>query len=324
MYRRFQHELASSAILVLGCPRSGTTWLAKIIDSHPDILYRHEPDEVRLPRAEAEPFDQINEWIAQRSLRTAAKRPAFRKSWRPAPVELARNAISVTLAAIHRLPVGARYLRGLSLPDLIPAGKRAGVRAAIKLVNWDGSAAARTMPGCRCCLIIRHPCGQIASVKAGLTSGQFRFSGSGSAPADLASTALFAAGHGVGATAFAELPDAAKFAWSWRAFNESAVAGLSDLPNARVVIYEDLCQRTEDVAKDLFQFAGLAWSSQTAEFINQSTQQKGAAGYYDVYRSTPAVPDQWRSKLSQVDQDAVQSVVRQSPLAHHWPDLAAA
>src|SRR5262245_981732 len=25
-------------------PRSGTTWLGKILDSHPQTLYRHEPD----------------------------------------------------------------------------------------------------------------------------------------------------------------------------------------------------------------------------------------------------------------------------------------
>jgi hypothetical protein len=31
-------------ILVFGLPRSGTTWLGKIFDSHPETLYRHEPD----------------------------------------------------------------------------------------------------------------------------------------------------------------------------------------------------------------------------------------------------------------------------------------
>ena len=34
----------SRLTLILGAPRSGTTWLAKIFDSHPDVLYRHEPD----------------------------------------------------------------------------------------------------------------------------------------------------------------------------------------------------------------------------------------------------------------------------------------
>jgi len=31
-------------ILLFGMPRSGTTWIGKIFDSHPDVLYRHEPD----------------------------------------------------------------------------------------------------------------------------------------------------------------------------------------------------------------------------------------------------------------------------------------
>src|SRR4026207_2139032 len=31
-------------ILLFGQPRSGTTWIGKIFDSHPNTLYRHEPD----------------------------------------------------------------------------------------------------------------------------------------------------------------------------------------------------------------------------------------------------------------------------------------
>ena len=31
-------------ILIQGRPRSGTTWLGKIFDSHPNVVYRHEPD----------------------------------------------------------------------------------------------------------------------------------------------------------------------------------------------------------------------------------------------------------------------------------------
>ena len=48
-------------ILILGAPRSGTSWLAKIFDSHPDVLYRHEPDTVL--RTEAFPWMCGNEDI---------------------------------------------------------------------------------------------------------------------------------------------------------------------------------------------------------------------------------------------------------------------
>jgi hypothetical protein len=70
---------------------------------------------------------------------------------------------------------------------------------------------------------------------------------------------------------FAVLPDAAKFVWSWRAFNEPAVDGISSLANARIVIYEDLCREPEACARDLFAFSGLDWNKQTAAFINRST-----------------------------------------------------
>ena len=36
--------LQNKMILIFGKPRSGTTWLGKIFDSHPDIIYLHEPD----------------------------------------------------------------------------------------------------------------------------------------------------------------------------------------------------------------------------------------------------------------------------------------
>ena len=38
--------MGNRVTLVFGLPRSGTTWLGKIFDSHPMTLYRHEPDSV--------------------------------------------------------------------------------------------------------------------------------------------------------------------------------------------------------------------------------------------------------------------------------------
>ena len=50
-------------IFIFGVPRSGTTWLAKIFDSHPATLLRHEPDTVN-PTA-AIPFIMSEEEIDQ-------------------------------------------------------------------------------------------------------------------------------------------------------------------------------------------------------------------------------------------------------------------
>jgi hypothetical protein len=315
--------LAESAILVLGSPRSGTSWLAKIFDSHPDILYRHEPDELKLPNAEFSPVEQIRLWLQQRGPRVAAKRPRFRKSWRPAALGHARSAIAAALALAHRVPAVSLPAERIAIPDFVAANRWEQVRAAMKLVNWDGSLAARMMPNARCVFILRHPCGQVASVMAGHAARKLgRTSNFAASADDLAAAAACAEREGVDAGAFAGLPDAAKHAWRWRAFNEPAVQALRDLPNARIVIYEDLCRRPPEAAQDLFAFAGLNWHPQTAAFLSSSTHDGKANGYFDVYRTTGVVPDRWRRTLPPPDQDAVRTVVATSPLAAYWPDLA--
>jgi LPS sulfotransferase NodH len=315
--------LASAAILVLGMPRSGTSWLGKILDSHPDVLYRHEPDEVVPARPDAHPSDQLREWISVRGVHTATKAPFFRKSWLPTPLAAIRNTMAYTFNGTARLVGGRRLLNRLKLPDFVALNRNADLRAAIKLVGWDGSGVCRALPGSRTLFLLRHPCGQVASVLRGGAQGRFEARGDGSDPRfDESAAAKLAASRGVDATAFRALPDAAKCAWTWLAFNEVALAGLTGLPNARIVLYEDLCARPEAVTRALFEFVGLSWNPQTEAFINRSVHYDGPSGYYDVFRNSAAAAERWRTSMDQADQHAVRDVIRGSPLAQNWPDLA--
>ena len=184
------------------------------------------------------------------------------------------------LSASERLSIGPYISRTFGLPDLIAIGRRKTIRAALKLVNWDGSTAASTMPDCRCCLILRHPCGQIASTQAGeagqavSATGRHRFVREAGLPSDIRRAAAFAASRGVDAAAYEALPNAGKLAWVWRAFNEPLVAGLRNLPNTKIVVYEDLCRNPEAVARNLFAFADLDWSAQTSAFLDSSTNSE--------------------------------------------------
>jgi len=171
-------------------------------------------------------------------------------------------------------------------------------------------------------LILRHPCGQAASLMRGTRDRKFVLVKPGTEmPYDEARTIAFAGRHGIDEGSYRRLVDAAKYAWSWREFNETALGSIADRANARVVVYEDLCVKPMDEARTILAFAGLSWSAQTETFLAHSTSYNRAAGYYAVLRNSVAAADRWRADLAPEDQDAVREVVRGSKLVRYWPDL---
>ena len=104
-------------ILVCGLARSGTTWLAKMLDSHPATLYRHEPDFLPIfptmpVLADAEEAARYGCSLAEFSqaipnlgrVRTAGTLPVFRKTGEGILRFQCRRAVtSVTRLASRRL-----------------------------------------------------------------------------------------------------------------------------------------------------------------------------------------------------------------------------
>lgn len=313
-----------SLILVLGAPRSGTTWLAKIVDSHPDVLYRHEPD-VRLPSpsplsVEALP-GLLALWVADRSARTAGKQPFFPKSWQANWQRGLRTILATAISAVGHMPWPVSALASVSIPDL---GARPAPRVAVKSNDWarDAFVLAQAMPDSRILFVLRHPGGQVASVMRGNSQRRFDLKSQGTdMPFNEIAAKRFAAEHGIDEAAFQALPDAAKYAWSWRAFNEPTYAALSVQPNVLVLIYEELCMQPEVQARQILKFADLEWNHQTEKFVAQSTAHRGEASYYAIFRNAVAAAEKWRSTMPAQDQVAVRSVMSESPLARFWPDL---
>ncbi len=304
----------ANAILIAGAPRSGTTWLAKIFDSHPGTIYRHEPDEVAPPTRDI--AADLVRWARQTDPRTAGKRPFFPKSWQATPARWLRASLAYASAAAARA-----HLPPCPIPDL---GDTNHARLTLKSVRLDTEigAFAKTFPEGRAILILRHPCGQVGSVMRGNRAGRFVLAEDGTdMPFDEATAIAFAARHGLSEPAFQAQTDAAKYAWAWRAFNETATAAIANTPNARLTIYETLCAEPARETKDLFAFAGLPWDKQTETFLTRSTTHEGKAGYYAVVQNSLAAAERWRATMSPEDQAAVKDVVRDSPLAKHWPGL---
>jgi LPS sulfotransferase NodH len=311
----------AAPILVLGAPRSGTTWLAKIIDSHPGVVYRHEPDKAQpppVPLTEDAVPALVARWAASRTPTVVTKRPFFRKSWQPGWLRVGRTALIGALDAAARLPL-------LPLPEQVPdlaTGRAERVLFKSIALCQGAEALGRALPDSRIVFVLRHPCGQVSSIMRGNRQQRFDLQTEGTdMPFDEAAALAHAAAFGVTAKAFQALPDAAKYAWGWRHFNETAYAGLASLPNVHILPYEALCADPMTVAKTVMIFTGLGWAPETADFVSHSTSHTGEAGYYAVYRNAVAAAEAWRRRMDGADIEAVRSVASESPLARFWPDL---
>jgi len=307
-------------VLLFGLPRSGTTWLGKVFDSHPQTLYRHEPDSATnlgavpllLERSEAEAYRSAIEAFARalpemRSLRVTGKLPLFPKQYHgPGGYHIRKLLL---LAAKLAARVGSE----VRLPDMIDARGAAGVCLVWKSIESLGrlGAIATVLADCRAVHILRHPCGYVDSVSRGDAQGRFGDSVASSEDygiLDLLLGTKLARDRGLDLESFKGLSPVERLAWKWALFNDKALDDIDGLPNCTWVRYEDLCNDPLTEYRKLFEFVGLPWDKQPEEFIRQSTSAENAT-YYSVYKDPVKAADGWRRRMSAQDIDRVMGVV---------------
>ncbi len=325
---------AERVVLLFGLPRSGTTWLAKVFDSHPDVLYRHEPDTVwrgrHLPvwppatpsaAALSEARAYLDRLMRTRTLKTIGTRPLFPKAYRGAVAERVHAALIEAVRLAERLG-GPRLARRVTIPDWVAATAWGGITLVLKSVSSPTRLGlfAQALPGCRVIYTLRHPCGQVASMRRGERLGLFEHA----LDLDWLLAGPEAKAHGLDPATFARWPLLERLAWQWVLLNERALADLAHHPAARVVRHADLARAPLAQARELLAFAGLSLPPATAAFIRRSTEHTGATGYYRVFRNAAAEIDKWRSELSAEEQARIWAVARHSHLAALWPETAVA
>lgn len=307
-------------ILLFGMPRSGTTWIGKIFDSHPDTLYRHEPDSWGLlnsiplmaPSERADEYaprirDFCSRLPGMTLTKVAASTPIFPKSYySPLRHQLFRLNVLAAKAA-------AKLFGEQAVPNLIRAEDMARIRMVWKSIESLGRLGAieRSMQPCYGIHIARHPCGYVASVLRG--ESQRRFTSDVSASEDMGLLTLCldtatARQHGLTLESLKRLSPVERLAWRWVLFNAKAMQDIEGEPGCMTLRYEDLCRDPVGIAKQLFEFTGLPWNEQTERFVNQSTS-KDEGRYYSVVKDPLKASSKWKDELSAADIDRIYSIV---------------
>jgi len=314
-------SLKRPLVLILGSPRSGTTWLAKIFDSSERVLYRHEPDSVyrnnKLPHIPEESdisgniqlaAEYLSESVNVRKLKSSASPPIFPKSYRSVPVDTLRRAFAIGAKALERIFGKVGINAGILLPDFVGSWNSGKFLVVIKSVSSLSQAKLYSAANPRL-HIIKHPCAFVSSRLRGsqlqlMEIDTFLDSQAGMAQAKRRGWTL---------DYIRGLSTEEQLASLWMLQNEKVMEEMSGAPNYKMVVYEDLCNHTSEAVEDLFAFAGLEVTRQTVEFIRSS--QSGIAGeeqYYKVVRDSRAAAQKWRGELKKDQIEKILSLVSDS------------
>ena len=317
-------------ILLFGMPRSGTTWIGKIFDSHPDTLYRHEPDSWGrlnfLPLMA--PLDQERTYASgirdffgrlpyMNLTKVVASTPIFpKKYYSPLRYQLFRFSVfaAKALAKISGEWSTHSWIRNRDIPRLRVVWKSIESLGRLGVIE-------RALQPCYGIHITRHPCGYVASVLRGEL--QRRFTSNVSASDDLELLAMCmdtatARQYGLSVEMLRTLHPVERLAWRWVLFNAKALEDIAGRSNCMSLRYEDLCRDPVGVAKKLFEFTKLSWNNQTELFVSQSTA-KDVGRYYSVVKDPMKAATKWKNELSASDIDRIYAVIGKTHLSELYP-----
>ncbi|HEY9111294.1 MAG TPA: sulfotransferase [Rhodanobacteraceae bacterium] len=325
----------NGSILLFGLPRSGTTWIGKLFDSHPDTLYRHEPDSVQrlgmplFPAVDAASRHrpELERFVASlpgmRSPEVVGKQPLFAKSY------LSTASLFAYRASVLAAKAASKTRRHVPCPYRPTGGNHGDVVYVVwKSIESLGrlGVCAKAMPDARVIHLMRHPCGHVASVLHGRTT--HRFDGEASDTDDswrLKMLLETATGRPYAARLddLKELTHAEQLAWIWMITHEKVLADTAHSENVLTVRYEDVCDEPVAMTRKMFEFAGLRWHPQTESFVRASTETTRSTtdtDYYSVFKPPRASAEHWRSELAPDAIERIMRILRNSPMARYYTD----
>lgn len=302
--------MSKPVVLLFGLPRSGTTWIGKIFDSHPQTLYLHEPDSwgrlnwlPMFPEGAVDTADRqrIEAFVASlpgaREAKVRASTPVFAKAYWGA---VGNRAF---LASVWGAKLLARLTGECPLPWVGRAGQGAAVQPVWKSIESLGRLRwlLAALPASRAIHLLRHPAGFVASVQRGESAGKFTAVDPASEDFglyEILAVTAPARRRGLDLATFKDMHPVERLAWRWVIYNEAALApDLPGLPGRCLPMpYENVCREPQAATQRLFEFVGLEWAAQTERFIADSTRADRDS-YYSVFKDPLKSANKWRDSL---------------------------
>jgi hypothetical protein len=318
-------------VLLLGSPRSGTSWLANILNSYHGVLYSHEP----LSKLPVPALTSIRDSIVNRGVLEPEARAVLLSEWSKAypisrrPPFFAKDFLRtppslqwlswLVVRALHR---GHGVFRKLFSPA--PQGR---YDLLIKEIGWAKQAQAivgALAP--ELILIFRHPCAVVASQlqgkRLGLLYREERTSwleSHGSACEDL----------GFSRDVILAMEEYEWLAVWWLLTNRAYLEVLKTYPRTHVVVYEALCSEPLRVSQGVFDFLGWQLGPQTRAFLQTSTHGSrsslatmllGQHSYFSIYRDSRESMLSYENTLTEAQQERIVALIKPHfPYDAYWP-----
>lgn len=250
-------------LLVTGLPRSGTSWVGKMLEASGEVVYVNEPLNPEHPPGRSPGV--LNASVSHRWQYICADNEA---EWLP--------AFRDTVRLRYRL--GAELRRNRRLYDLARLGKYA---TSFTLGRLRGRRAMLDDPfallstrwlverlGCRAVVLVRDPVSLVGSwQRLGWTADLSALLAQPLLARDLLSDDEVASLRSM----IGSPDEVARIATLWRVAYGVVQQCFADLPGVRIQPYEDLAAAPALGFAELYDFCGLRWSSRVADTVRAAT-----------------------------------------------------
>ena len=292
-------------VIVVGFPRSGSSWLAKCLSFARHFTYYREPDNFDRVREAEQRFTYLY-------LTAEHDDPAYRRLMTRACAGKVATAFTMREDPGPLLALFGR--RGRALGERLPFLFFRKRHVLVKLVfaNLNLAWFSANVPHARQLCVLRHPCGQFAS---------WQRLGWEPTPAALLANPRLVADH---LHPFADLIRSAESFWEragalWAAtvhvIHRQTLADGGRL----VVAYEWLCGDPAARFEELYGLLGMTWNSRTSRRVRE-TSTEGDNLVYSLNRPTAVQVDRWKERVTPEEIEACRRFVEPFGLPY-YPDF---